>query len=79
MPAASVPLEKRRVIGTSNIRIVWFYRRDFMNITVRTRDGSIYTAPGDVHVERNKETELFYRMVENYPVTEEGNNSRAST
>ncbi len=50
-----------------------------MNITVMTRDGSIYTAPEDVYVERNKETELFYRMVENYPVAEEENNSRAST
>lgn len=35
-------------------------------VTVRTRDGKVYTDPTKVRIERNENTEMFYQMVENY-------------
>ena len=37
-----------------------------VTVTIMTKDGKVYTDPTKVHIPRNKDTEAFYRMVENF-------------
>ena len=37
------------------------------------KDGIRYTNPADVHIPRNEQTEMFYRIVENYIPKKEPN------
>lgn len=36
------------------------------NVIITTRDGKVYTNPEDIKVERNEDTEMFYRFLENF-------------
>lgn len=35
-------------------------------VTIRTSDGKVYKNPEEVHIPRNKNTEMFYRIVDQY-------------
>ena len=39
---------------------------DMANVIITTRDGKVYTNPEDIKVERNENTEMFYRFLENF-------------
>ena len=36
------------------------------NVIITTYDGKVYTNPEDIKVERNENTEMFYRFLEQY-------------
>jgi len=36
------------------------------NVIITTHDGKVYTNPEDIKVERNENTEMFYRFLENF-------------
>ena len=35
-------------------------------VTITTHDGTVYTDPRQIQVERNEYTEMFYRFLESY-------------
>lgn len=37
-----------------------------VQVTIKTQDGKAYTDPGRIRVPRNKNTESFYRLLENF-------------
>lgn len=39
---------------------------DMANVIITTYDGKVYTNPEDIKVERNENTEMFYRFLEQY-------------
>lgn len=50
-----------------------------MTVIIQTRDGKIYTDPKKVHIARNKDTELFYRLVENYVPTQQDTEKKVAS
>ena len=36
------------------------------NVIITTYDGKVYTNPEDIKVERNENTEMFYRFLEQF-------------
>lgn len=49
-----------------------------VTVTIVTRDGKVYTDPTKVHIPRNKDTEAFYRMVENFVLDKDEKKDGAS-
>ena len=39
---------------------------DMANVIITTYDGKVYTNPEDIKVERNENTEMFYRFLEQF-------------
>ena len=39
---------------------------DMANVIITTYDGKVYTNPEDIKLERNENTEMFYRFLEQY-------------
>lgn len=37
-----------------------------VKVTITTHDGKVYTDPSKIKVLRNENTEMFYRLLENY-------------
>lgn len=37
-----------------------------VTVTITTHDGKVYTDPSKIKIPRNENTEMFYRILENY-------------